>query len=52
MIEALGLGADNASAKCSAYLAEDPNIIAEREELLARRKRLLNVQAELRQAGV
>lgn len=52
LIEELELGAENVSAKCAAYLAEDPNVVAEREQLLFRRKRLLTVQAEMRNAGV
>ncbi|KAI0686945.1 P-loop containing nucleoside triphosphate hydrolase protein [Cytidiella melzeri] len=52
LISALGLSGVDAVAKCAAYLAEDPNVVAEREELLARKTRLLSVQAELMSAGI
>ncbi|KAI0072419.1 hypothetical protein K474DRAFT_398426 [Panus rudis PR-1116 ss-1] len=51
LIEKLGLGSENATSRCSAYLAEDPTIVAEREELLAKKKRLISVQNELYQYG-
>ena len=39
-------------ARCAAYLAEDPHIVAEREELMARKKRLESVQTELFNFGL
>lgn len=52
LIKALGLGADDAVAKCESYIAEEPHIVAEREALTAKRQRLLGVLAELRKAGM
>ncbi|KAI0087492.1 P-loop containing nucleoside triphosphate hydrolase protein [Irpex rosettiformis] len=47
LLSALGINGTEAVAKCAGYLAEDPDIVAEREELLSRKMRLLGVQAEL-----
>lgn len=51
MISALGLNPSTAAAKCAEYLAEDSHIVAEREELLARKDRLLDIQKELQAAA-
>lgn len=52
LIEKLGLGSPTASARCAAYLAEDPVVVAEREELTGRKKRLEAVQVELYNFGL
>ncbi|KAI0820111.1 P-loop containing nucleoside triphosphate hydrolase protein [Trametes gibbosa] len=52
LFERLGLGAHNAAARCSAYIAEDPTIVAARDELLAKKKRLENVQRALFNFGL
>lgn len=51
MIYALGLNPSTVAAKCAEYLAEDLHIVAEREELLARKDRLLDIQKELQTAA-
>ena len=40
LLSKLGIGAANASARCAAYLAEDPGVAAAREALLAKSKRV------------
>ncbi|KAI0633204.1 P-loop containing nucleoside triphosphate hydrolase protein [Trametes polyzona] len=45
--EKLGLTQDESSARCERYLAEDPDVSALREELLAKKKRLDGVQKAL-----
>lgn len=52
LIEKLGLGTVSGSARCAAYLAEDPNIVARREELVARKRRLESVDTELCNFGL
>ncbi|KZT22881.1 hypothetical protein NEOLEDRAFT_1180623 [Neolentinus lepideus HHB14362 ss-1] len=52
LISKLGLGTANASSRCAAYLAEDPNIIVRRDELIARKKRLEGVKLELAKFGL
>ncbi|OSD00780.1 hypothetical protein PYCCODRAFT_1437127 [Trametes coccinea BRFM310] len=52
LFERLGLGAANAQARCSAYIAEDPTIVATRDELMAKKKRLENVQRALYNFGL
>lgn len=47
LIEKLGLGTSKATARCQSYLAEDPAIVARRDELSAKRTRLEQVQVEL-----
>ncbi|KAL0571649.1 hypothetical protein V5O48_010307 [Marasmius crinis-equi] len=47
LVTKLGLGTSGASERCARYLAEDPEIVARRNELLARRQRLESVQREL-----
>jgi hypothetical protein len=42
----------DAVTACSSYLVEDPAVVTARDELLARKKRLLNVQEELSRAGI
>ncbi|KAI0791138.1 P-loop containing nucleoside triphosphate hydrolase protein [Abortiporus biennis] len=52
LIAKLGLGASNATSRCSAFLTEDPNIVAERDDLINRKKRLESVQQELYNFGL
>lgn len=48
LISGLALGTADATLKCAAYLAEDPETRALREEVVARRRRLHDVALELR----
>ncbi|KAH9854523.1 P-loop containing nucleoside triphosphate hydrolase protein [Lenzites betulinus] len=52
LFERLGLGAANAAARCSAYIAEDPSVVAARDELMGKKKRLENVQRALYNFGL
>ncbi|KDQ60446.1 hypothetical protein JAAARDRAFT_191825 [Jaapia argillacea MUCL 33604] len=52
LIGKLGLGTPNASIRCASYLAEDPHIVARRDELVARKKRLESVELELYNFGL
>ncbi|EMD31064.1 hypothetical protein CERSUDRAFT_60537 [Gelatoporia subvermispora B] len=52
LIERLGIGSQNAAARCQAYISEDPHVIAQREELMGRKKRLESVQTELFNFGL
>lgn len=52
MILELGLGTSNAGDRCARYLAEDPNTVARRDELLARKTRLESVKVELQNFGL
>ncbi|KAJ7060975.1 P-loop containing nucleoside triphosphate hydrolase protein [Mycena amicta] len=52
LISAFQLGGEKANAICSVYLAEDPWLVARREELVARRKRLEAVQLQLHNFGL
>lgn len=52
LIEKLGIGAANAAERCQAYLSEDPGVVALRDELTSRRKRLESVQTELFNFGL
>ncbi|EEB90163.1 hypothetical protein MPER_11669 [Moniliophthora perniciosa FA553] len=47
IVKQLGLGTANANERCARYLAEDPTVVARRDELMARQKRLESVQREL-----
>ncbi|ESK87739.1 hypothetical protein Moror_11276 [Moniliophthora roreri MCA 2997] len=47
IVKQLGLGTANANEQCARYLAEDPAVVARRDELRARQKRLESVQREL-----
>ncbi|KAF7319138.1 hypothetical protein HMN09_00250200 [Mycena chlorophos] len=47
LISAFQLGGEGADARCAMYLTEDPMVVAKRDELMARRKRLEAVQMEL-----
>ncbi|KAF8878222.1 P-loop containing nucleoside triphosphate hydrolase protein [Infundibulicybe gibba] len=46
------LGTSDSNARCAAYLAEAPLLIAKREELLGRKRRLESVQRELHKFGI
>ncbi|THH14151.1 hypothetical protein EW146_g6152 [Bondarzewia mesenterica] len=48
----LKLGMGDAAERCKRYLAEDPNVVARREELLARKVTLENVKSELYSFGI
>ena len=52
LILELGLGTVNAGDRCTKYLAEDPNVVARRDELLARKNRLESVKVELQNFGL
>lgn len=52
LFERLGLGAANAAVRCSAYIAEDPSVVAARDELMGKKKRLENVQRALYNFGL
>lgn len=52
LISELGLGTENANDRCTKYLAEDPNVIARRDELVARKNRLESVKVELQNFGL
>ena len=47
MIEKLGLGTPKAATRCALYLAEDPTIVARRDELTRKKARLERVQEDL-----
>ncbi|KIM82118.1 hypothetical protein PILCRDRAFT_485567 [Piloderma croceum F 1598] len=52
LISNLGLGTTNANDRCGKYLAEDPNIVARRDELVSRKNRLEAVKIELQNFGL
>jgi hypothetical protein len=52
LISKFELGTLAGNARCAAYLQEDEDIVAKREELIGRRKRLEKVQIELGNFGV
>ncbi|KAK0503501.1 P-loop containing nucleoside triphosphate hydrolase protein [Armillaria luteobubalina] len=52
LISKFGLGTVAANEKCARYLEEDPGLVARREELISREKRLLSVQKELNSFGI
>lgn len=52
LISNLGLGTANANDRCGKYLAEDPNIVARRDELVSRKNRLDGVKIELQNFGL
>ena len=52
LFEKLGLGSTNSHTRCLSYLAEDPQIVTLREELLAKKKRLESVQKALINFGL
>ena len=52
LLEKLGIGGPNSTARCAGYLAEDPTVVAEREELTSKKNRLEAVQSELLNFGL
>ena len=52
LIKKFELGTPNATGRCTKYLEEDPNVVARRDELIARKKRLESVTAELYNFGL
>ena len=52
LFERLGLGTTRSAQQCSDYIAEDPNIVAMRDELLTKKRRLENVQRALFNFGL
>ncbi|KAJ7668026.1 P-loop containing nucleoside triphosphate hydrolase protein [Mycena rosella] len=52
LISEFGLGSENANAVCATFLAEDPRLVAKREDLIARRRRLETVQVQLHNFGL
>lgn len=52
MISEFGLGGANANTVCAEYLAEDPRLVAKREDLTARRRRLEAIQIQLHNFGL
>ncbi|GBE86763.1 P-loop containing nucleoside triphosphate hydrolase protein [Sparassis latifolia] len=52
LLNKLGLGGPNATARCEAYLVEDAGVVAAREELTSKKKRLESVQVELFNFGL
>ena len=52
LVEKFELGSPNATVHCRKYLAEDPDIVATRDELTARKKRLEIVTTELYNFGL
>ncbi|TFY58995.1 hypothetical protein EVG20_g7953 [Dentipellis fragilis] len=47
LIREMGLAGDGATERCARYLAEDPDVVARRDEAMARRATLESVQKEL-----
>lgn len=52
LIEKLELGKPDATERCRAYLIEDPSIVANRDKLCTKQKRLEVVQRELFSFGL
>ncbi|KAF7360121.1 hypothetical protein MVEN_00740500 [Mycena venus] len=52
LISEFGLGSENANATCATFLVEDPRVVARREELMARSRRLEAVQIRLHNLGL
>ncbi|KAH9884397.1 P-loop containing nucleoside triphosphate hydrolase protein [Cubamyces lactineus] len=52
LVERLGLAAEDAGARCARYVAEDPDVAARREALLAKKARLDRVHKELYTFGL
>ena len=52
LLDKLGIGGPNSTVRCASYLAEDPTVVAERDELTSKKKRLDKVQAELENFGM
>lgn len=52
LIEKFGMGTAGATERCASYLAEDSAVVARRDELLARERRLTSVQQQLVTFGI
>ncbi len=52
LFERLGLGTARSAERCNEYVAEEPTIVATRDELLTKKKRLENVQRALFNFGM
>jgi hypothetical protein len=52
LLKRFELGTAAASGRCAAYLAEDPAVVAKRNELSARQNRLVDVQLKLDNFGM
>ncbi|KAJ7735808.1 P-loop containing nucleoside triphosphate hydrolase protein [Mycena metata] len=52
LISEFELGGANANTLCAEYLAEDPRLVAKREDLTARRRRLEAIQIQLHNFGL
>ncbi|KAI0706855.1 P-loop containing nucleoside triphosphate hydrolase protein [Cerioporus squamosus] len=52
LFERLGLGTARSAERCAEYIAEEPNMVASRDELLTKKKRLENVQRALFNFGL
>ncbi|KAI0759256.1 P-loop containing nucleoside triphosphate hydrolase protein [Trametes elegans] len=52
LFERLGLGTANAAERCKGYVAEDPTVVATRDELMSKKRRLENVQRALYNFGL
>ncbi|KAJ7081440.1 P-loop containing nucleoside triphosphate hydrolase protein [Mycena epipterygia] len=52
LISEFGLGSENANSICATLLAEDPRLVAKREDLIAKRRRLETVQVQLHNFGL
>ncbi|KAJ7800360.1 P-loop containing nucleoside triphosphate hydrolase protein [Mycena olivaceomarginata] len=52
LISEFGLGSENANAVCETFLVEDPATVATRKDLMARARRLEEVQARLHNFGL
>ncbi|KAH7920090.1 hypothetical protein BV22DRAFT_826286 [Leucogyrophana mollusca] len=52
LITQLEIGSASATERLAMYVAEDPRVVAYREELVARKKRLESVERELRNFGL
>jgi hypothetical protein len=52
LISELGLGTAKANDRCAKYLAEDQNVVARRDELVARKNRLESVKVALQNFGL
>ncbi|KAI0650981.1 P-loop containing nucleoside triphosphate hydrolase protein [Trametes meyenii] len=52
LFERLGLGTANAAARCVSYVEEDRAIVAQRDELTSKKRRLENVQRALYNFGM
>ena len=52
LFERLDLGATDAARRCGLYIAEDPAIVSNRDELITKKKRLESVQRALFNFGL